>query len=243
MKTSQNIITKNTISRLVKDIKQIIKFPLIENGIYYSHDETDMLKGYALIVGQSDTPYYGGFYFFEFTYPTDYPHSPPVVTYHTNGHNVRFNPNLYKCGKVCISILNTWRGEQWSSCQNISTVLLTLCIILNKDPLLNEPGVSRLHRDLQNYNHIIEFSNINIAVCDIVNKSSYIYKDQFSTFYPYIKEIFLKNYTEYIDICKRNNEIITKNTIIKTDFYDMKITINYEILMNKLERTRETLLI
>jgi len=243
MKNSKNIITKNTISRLVKDIKQIINCPLIENGIYYSHDETDMLKGYAMIVGQTDTPYYGGFYFFEFTYPTDYPHSPPVVTYHTNGHNVRFNPNLYKCGKVCISILNTWRGEQWSSCQNISTVLLTLCIILNKDPLLNEPGVTRLHKDLQNYNYIIEFSNINIAVCDIVNKSSYIYNENFSVFYPYINEIFLKNYTEYIEICKRNNEIVPKNTIIRTDFYDMKILINYEVLISKLEQTRETLLI
>ena len=53
-----------------------------------------MLKGYAMIVGSEDTPYFGGFYLFEITYPFDYPHSPPVIVYHTNGGGVRFHPNL-----------------------------------------------------------------------------------------------------------------------------------------------------
>ena len=61
-------ISKETINRLLKDVKQIIKNPLTENGIYYIHDDTDMLKGYAMIVGPSDTPYFGGFYFFEFVF-------------------------------------------------------------------------------------------------------------------------------------------------------------------------------
>ena len=29
---------------------------------------------------------------------------------------MRFNPNLYNCGKVCLSLLGTWsggRGEGW----------------------------------------------------------------------------------------------------------------------------------
>ena len=50
-------ISKDTINRLLKDVKQIMKNPLYDNGIYYQHDEEDMLKGYALIVGPSDTPY------------------------------------------------------------------------------------------------------------------------------------------------------------------------------------------
>ena len=135
-------ISKETISRLLTDVKQIIKNPLSENGIYYVHDDTDLLKGYALIIGPSDTPYFGGNYFFQFKFPNDYPHSPPLVTFCTNGNNIRFNPNLYKCGKVCVSLLNTWTGEQWSSCQTITTVLLTLCTLLCKKPLLNEPGVT-----------------------------------------------------------------------------------------------------
>jgi ubiquitin-protein ligase len=103
------------------DIKQIMKEPLIENGIYYVHDSDDMLKGYALIVGPSDTPYFGGYYLFEFKFPTDYPFSPPKVTYYTTGNNIRFNPNLYKCNIErinfvfvsilhCINLLYKFKG-------------------------------------------------------------------------------------------------------------------------------------
>jgi ubiquitin-protein ligase len=76
LKEISKIIKKETIQRLLKDIKQIIKHPLTDNGIFYSHDETDMLKGYAMIIGPEGTPYFGGYYFFKFNFPTDYPYSP-----------------------------------------------------------------------------------------------------------------------------------------------------------------------
>ena len=192
-------ITKETITRLLKDVKHMITCPLTENGIYYIHDDTDMLKGYALIIGPSDTPYFGGNYFFELFYPTDYPHSPPKVKYWTNGNNIRFNPNLYVCGKVCISLLNTWRGDQWTSCQSISTVLLTLCTLLCKDPLLNEPGVSPDNKDTKPYDSIIEYANIDIAICDIVNKKKSVYGEFFDYFYPFVKENFIKNYDKILE--------------------------------------------
>lgn len=31
----------------------------------------------------------------------------------TGGGRVRFNPNLYNCGKVCLSLLGTWAGPGW----------------------------------------------------------------------------------------------------------------------------------
>ena len=45
-----NVVSKDTVKRLLKDVKQIIQNPLNEHGIYYIHDDTDMLKGYALII-------------------------------------------------------------------------------------------------------------------------------------------------------------------------------------------------
>ena len=55
-------------------------------------------------------------------FPEDYPSSAPQIQFlTTNGGKTRFNPNLYADGKVCLSILGTWRGEsgeQWSSVQN-----------------------------------------------------------------------------------------------------------------------------
>jgi ubiquitin-protein ligase len=228
-------ISKETISRLLNDVKQIIKNPLNDNGIYYVHDDSDMLKGYALIIGPSDTPYFAGNYFFEFTYPTDYPHSPPKVTYCTNGNGIRFNPNLYKCGKVCVSLLNTWTGDQWTSCQTISTVLLTLCTLLCKDPLLNEPGVSKLHQEFENYTKIIEYSNIDVAICDIINKKESVKLAFFDYFYHIVKENFQKNYDgllKFID--EKINETKDKeNNIIKGGFYNMTVTINYPKLKER----------
>ena len=125
-------IPRNTVMRLLQDIKDIIKNPLDKQGIFYKHDEEDMLIGRALIIGPKDTPYENGFYFFKFQFPTDYPTSPPKVTYLTNDGYTRFNPNFYRNGKVCLSVLNTWKGDQWSGCQGLSSVLLTLVSTFNE---------------------------------------------------------------------------------------------------------------
>jgi len=222
-------------SRLLKDVKQIIKHPLTDNGIYYIHDDTDIRKGYALIIGPEDTPYFGGNYFFELSYPEDYPYSPPSVKYCTNGDNIRFNPNLYKCGKVCVSLLNTWRGDQWTSCQTISSVLLTLCTLLCKEPILNEPGINRTHQDFANYHRIIEYASLKIAVCDIVNKRSGYYCPFFESFYPFVKENFIKNYEKMLTIAKKQVE--QPMTPIVTALYGMRVEPKYRLLVSRLEDT------
>ena len=230
------VIKKETIQRLLHDVKSIIKNPLTDNGIYYIHDDTDMLKGYALLIGSSDTPYYGGYYFFTLVYPADYPHSPPKVTYCTNSNNIRFNPNLYTCGKVCVSLLNTWSGEQWTSCQTISTVLLTLCTLLCNNPLMNEPGITSSHPDIKSYNEIIEYSNFNIAICDIFRKKSGVYMPFFDLFYSFIKKHFHENVDKFIEICEKKNEKFEKKqTLFKTRIYNMVITVDYNTLLEKLQ--------
>jgi len=173
-------------------------------------------------------------------YPTDYPHTPPKVKYCTNGNDVRFNPNLYKCGKVCVSLLNTWRGEQWTSCQTISTVLLTLCTILCKDPLLNEPGVSKHHLDMKNYTDIIEYSNINVAICDIISKNPNVYHNFFEIFESIVKENFIKNYDKLLSFCENKNNAseFINNPVITTGFYNMKIKIDYEKVIEKLKQNK-----
>jgi ubiquitin-conjugating enzyme E2 Z len=232
-------ISRETTKRLIKDVKDIIKNPLNENGIYYIHDETDMMKGYALIIGPSDTPYFGGYYFFKIEYPKDYPHSPPLVTYCTNGKNIRFNPNLYKCGKVCISLLNTWRGDQWTSCQTISSVLITLCTLLCKDPLLNEPGVTDSHRDFEKYNQIIEFNNIDVAVCDILLKKEGVYLDFFHSFEPFLIENFKKNYDSLESFIK--TKLDKKSHKLTTTLYNINTTINYKLLYTKLQNINKNI--
>jgi ubiquitin-conjugating enzyme E2 Z len=231
-----NFVSKETIHRLLKDIKNIITNPLIENGIYYIHDDADMLKGYALIIGPEDTPYFGGNYFFEINYPIDYPYSPPKVKYCTNGNNIRFNPNLYKCGKVCISLLNTWKGEQWTSCQTISTILLTLCTLLCKDPLLNEPGVDKNNGDFINYTNIIEYANIDVAICDIINKKKEVYLLFFDLFSFIIKENFLKNHDKLLLFLEKKMDENKYKKNITTVFYLLNAHIDYKGLIEKFKK-------
>ena len=228
-------ISKETTMRLLKDVKHILKNPLTDNGIYYSHDETDMLKVYALIIGPSDTPYYGGFYFFKFNYPYDYPYAPPKVTYMTNDGHTRFNPNLYKCGKVCVSILNTWSGDKWSSCQTINSILLTLCSLLNNSPLENEPGQTKESKDFIPYQKSIEFSNINFAICDIIDTNNNKIPNDFKVFYPFMKENFFKNYDNIINLIdSKNEEVVYQRVAI----YSMNTSIDYSKLKKKLIKTK-----
>jgi ubiquitin-protein ligase len=235
MTETTKVITNDTVRRLLKDVKQIIKHPLTDNGIYYIHDDSDMTKGYAMIVGQSDTPYYGGYYFFYFDYPFDYPFSPPKVTFMTNDGHTRFNPNLYRCGKVCVSILNTWSGDKWTSCQTINSVLLTLCSLLNDTPLLNEPGQGKNSKDFIPYQKSIEFKNIDFAICDMIinNKTKHHICQMF---YIIMKEQFNNNYNKLIEYVKSQTKEIN---IQRVDIYNMITTINYAKLENKLIDTKK----
>lgn len=236
------IIKKDTISRLIKDVKEIITNPLTSHGIYYQHHETDILRGQALIIGPKDTPYENGYYLFQLTYPVNYPHSPPVVKFFTNDGMTRFNPNLYICGKVCLSILNTWRGDQWSACQSISSVLLALCTIFNEEPLLNEPGITPAHPDFKNYNRVIQYKNLDFAITRMVyrtvinNEKNDESIEYFKEFSDIIKKHFLANYTrinEKIDQITRNEE--KHFGTINIGIYNMITNFDLEILNLKIQ--------
>ncbi|KAJ3694532.1 hypothetical protein LUZ60_010012 [Juncus effusus] len=103
-------------------------------------DRMDLLR--AAIVGPDGTPYHNGLFFFDIQFPADYPHSPPLAHYHSGG--LRINPNLYECGKVCLSLLNTWTGhgcEKWSKNSTMLQVLVSIqALVLNEKPYFNEPG-------------------------------------------------------------------------------------------------------
>lgn len=222
-------VSQAALKRLVSDIKQLTKHPLTSQGIYYQHDDTDMLKGYAMIVGPEDTPYENGYYFFEFKFPTNYPFSPPIVTSCTQDGNTRFNPNMYVTGKVCVSILNTWAGEQWSSCQTISSVLLVLCTILCKDPFTNEPHMTTSHPDCDNYTKIIEYKNFEVAILKMMTKE--LLPKSFIGFYPIMKELFLKNKETIIN--KLSIKLPDTKTLYTVSNYNMKTVVNYNDLFQK----------
>mgnify|MGYP000902727291 CR=1 FL=1 len=72
--------------------------------------------------GPEDSPYENGLFEFDILLGASYPSAPPTVNFvTTGGGKVRFNPNLYNCGKVCLSLLGTWSGPGWDPATGLGT--------------------------------------------------------------------------------------------------------------------------
>jgi len=217
--------------RLLRDVVKIIKKPLTDHGIYYVHDSDNMLKGYALIFGPSDSLYRYGIYMFTFDFSVEYPYIPPKVTYMTNDGTTRFNPNLYRNGKVCLSLLNTWKGEQWTSCQSINSVLLNLVALFHNEPLLNEPGVKSTHKDIKPYNSIIQYKNYETAILGVLIQK--ILPKDFVGFFPIIKRHISAH--RNIIISELDALKDSKNNLeCKTSMYNMSSKLEYSDLKDRM---------
>ena len=234
--TTKVVIPKETVTRLLRDIRDVMTDPTLnECGIIYRHSETDILTGYACIVGPSDTLYFGGYYFFLFKFPTNYPHSPPVVSYLTNTNNIRFHPNFYANKKVCVSIVNTWRGEQWSGCQNIRSVLMTFQSLLDKEPILHEPGIRKGHSDFIPYHLIVEYYNYKFACLTLMKDlTTYITIEPslVGEFQEFMKRKFLENKTSVREILlERTQKFPEKKTVTIGLYGCISTAISYDTIM------------
>jgi baculoviral IAP repeat-containing protein 6 len=97
---------------------------------------------------------------------------------------VRFNPNLYNCGKVCLSLLGTWAGPGWDPVR--STLLQVLVsiqsLIMVDDPYFNEPGfqgelgtpLGRQHS--RDYNATVREATLRHAMGDALERPSPVFK-------------------------------------------------------------------
>jgi ubiquitin-protein ligase len=145
------IVEKTTFKRIISEISSLkTGIPLnYDSSIWIRIPKNNMNIFTFLISGPKDTPYENGLFEFHTFLPASYPHQVPKVLLKTTGNNtVRFNPNLYNCGKVCLSLLGTWQGdvnESWNP--NTSTFLQVLIsiqsLILVEDPYFNEPGYEK----------------------------------------------------------------------------------------------------
>lgn len=228
-------VTQDALKRLLRDVKSIMKNPLDDQGIYYKHDPVDVLRGMAMIVGPKGTVYEHGFYFFEILYPPNYPHSPPVFKFYTNDGTARLNPNLYKSGKVCLSVLNTWRGEGWTSCQTISSVLVTVCSVLCPKPLLNEPGVPESHRDMIPYETIVAFKNFDLAIAGMLEEGSSHFPLKFEEFRPLMKKLFIGSYDQTLASVEKLAKTHPRPVNVETNIYKMSVLVDFPAASRRLQ--------
>lgn len=208
------------IKRIGVDMRNFQKGELDKVGIYCKFNEHDIFKAKILIVGPKDTPYEGGYYFFDLQYPLDYPINPPKVLFRTSGNYIRFNPNLYVDGKVCLSILGTWEGPGWSACHTLNTVLLSIQSLLNENPIHNEPGWENIN-DIRckEYNNVLSYANIKIAVLNMIENPPL----GFDIFKDTMLEHLHNNKEYFLDFLEKNENI---SSIIRCNIYSLNLKTN-----------------
>uniref|UniRef100_A0A1A8J5F0 Ubiquitin-conjugating enzyme E2 Z n=4 Tax=Nothobranchius TaxID=28779 RepID=A0A1A8J5F0_NOTKU len=224
--------SQQCILRIKRDIMSIYKEP--PPGMFVVPDPQDMTKIHALITGPFDTPYEGGFFLFLFRCPPDYPIHPPRVKLITTGHNtVRFNPNFYRNGKVCLSILGTWTGPAWSPAQSISSVLISIQSLMTENPYHNEPGFEQERHpgDSKNYNECIRHETMRVAVCDML-EGKVPCPDALGSV---MEKSFLEYYDFYEGVCKERLHLQGQN--MQDPFGEKRGRFDYQSLLVRLRAT------
>ena len=134
--------------RLIKDAKRVWKdlprpHPAASIFTCYSEERMDIAR--SIIVGAEGTPHALGIFVFDIFYPQTYPSTAPLIHFTTTGGGtVRFHPNLYNDGKVCLSLLGTTSAGDTSqrAHSSLAQVLLSIQsqILSVAEPFFSEGG-------------------------------------------------------------------------------------------------------
>lgn len=202
-------LSSNQVSRVQKEFKILKKSIILHKdaSIFFCIQKNNVNKIRFMISGPKNTPYEYGLFIFDMTMPTGFPSSPPLVNFSNNGGK-RFNPNLYDTGKVCLSLLGTWRGDKGES-WNINTSTFNQLLIsiqsqiLIDEPYFNEPGYEKTicteqgKRMSKEYNYNIRQYTLDHTMNDLLANNKY----------PEFQDI-IKNYFKF----QKHNIIKTLNT-------------------------------
>lgn len=125
-----------SVKRVQKELKEMTENP--PPGATAAPVGPNVYHWKASIRGPSGTPYEGGVFTMDITFPADYPFSPPKVVFETKV----YHPNVERnTGAICLDILK----DQWSPALSIAKVLLSIQAFLsepNEDFHL-EPDIGR----------------------------------------------------------------------------------------------------
>lgn len=187
---SSQKINQKTILRIVSEITSLKKdLPNYWDSSVLIRISNDINIITFAIVGPKDTPYHNGVFEFHAYFPDGYPASIPKVLLYTNDNGkVRFNPNLYAHeGKVCLSLLGTWNGQQGESWNpGLSTFLQVIIsiqsLIFVDNPYFNEPSYEKTMKTEQGiaassqYNDKVRLDTIRVAMIDQLKNPAHSYE-------------------------------------------------------------------
>ena len=165
----------------------------------------------CVIMGSAGTPYAHGAFVCDIYFDDGYPDGPPKINLSTTGGGlIRFNPNLYNCGKVCLSLLGTWRGsstENWNP--KVSTLLQVIlsiqAIIMSNEVYFNEPNYEHLMgtdqgEKLNNgYANIVRYGTLKYAIIEQLKKPTHGFEDVIRRNFFLKKDMILAEVDSWIE--------------------------------------------
>jgi ubiquitin-protein ligase len=127
-----------TNARLNTEFKGIIMNPPLGVTAGLKNDN-NLFEWVATIAGPSATPYDGGIFTLNITFPLTYPFQPPKMTFVTPIYHC----NINRYGEICLDLLK----EAWSPSLTIEKMLLCVSSLLAApnptDPLV--PDIAHLY--------------------------------------------------------------------------------------------------
>jgi ubiquitin-protein ligase len=222
-----SIINPNCLKRIISEISSLKKsLPInFDSSIWFRVSKNNVNIFTFLISGPKDTPYENGLFEFHAYLPTNYPENPPNILLNTTGHStIRFNPNLYSSGKVCLSLLGTWQGnesEKWNP--KTSTFLQVLIsiqsLIFIENPYFNEPGYETKIdtkegiKNSLNYNSKLFIDTLKWAINDQIINPAKEYEEIITNHFKLKKNDIINLYTKMLDQLNSEYKILLEEQI------------------------------
>ncbi len=126
--------------RLVKEMAKV-QAAAEESGVSASLVENDVLRWQVVMQGPADSPYAGGLFFIDMTFPADFPFKPPKVKFSTK----IYHANITDKGEACLSIIK----DDWSPMVSVLQVIAAIRTLL-LEPIVDSPqmpDIAALYKD------------------------------------------------------------------------------------------------
>ena len=232
-KEHKNKVSVKTMMRIMGELSSLKKdLPVNwDSSVIMRMIDTNVNLLSFIIVGPKDTPYHNGLFEFHVYFPDNYPSVVPIVLIKTTDNGrVRFNPNLYSNGKVCLSLLGTWsgqKGESWiPEISSLFQVIISIqSLILVDEPYFNEPGYENSintpngKKNSSIYNDNIRYETMKVGMLDMLNNKIPGYED-------FITQHFKLKKDEIINVLNKWYDESLKKEKFKNVYDELKKKLN-----------------
>jgi ubiquitin-protein ligase len=227
-------MSSKSLTRIISELSTLkLSLPLnYDSTIWMKVSKKNMNIYTFMISGPKDTPYENGLFLFHGCFPQIYPDSEPKVLIQTTGMGkVRFNPNLYASGKVCLSLLGTWsgdNGEKWNNkTSSFLQVLVSIqSLIFVENPYFNEPGYEKSMGTTKGnklnfeYNEIIRYHTIELAIINQILNPPVEYQEIIHNHFRIKKDDILQKCEMWV------NEAISQKVPMENIYIKLKKVLN-----------------